>query len=185
MARVRRPEIFQKIKEIAVCKFLSEHNIHEDDSVSQLPPSIIKDFDKTIQLKSALIKHSERVVNTNPSDDGSVGVKRTRFASDQQRSTSAVPIRPTIPGAADLSKYTSIKNDRSVDVIRNSQAVESIEDNYSNDDFDQDQIEASVGVSGSLKKTEKAQPLGIGKKFLQLKAAETANKAKKRYSEEQ
>ena len=174
MAKVRRPEIFQKIKEIAVCKFLSEHNIHEDDSISQLPPSV-SNFDKTVQLKSALAKQAPSLNfdnrnqdQTNPSENASsAGIKRTRFAPDQQRSTSAVPIRQKIPGSNDLSNFTSIKNDRSVDVIRQSAAIESIEDNYSNDDFDEDQIEGSVGVSESIKKKGgKEQPLGLGKKFL-------------------
>jgi light-regulated signal transduction histidine kinase (bacteriophytochrome) len=42
MAQQKRPELLKKISEIAVCKFLSEHNMHEDES------SYLPNFDKTI-----------------------------------------------------------------------------------------------------------------------------------------
>jgi hypothetical protein len=51
MAKQRRPELLKKIKEIAVSKFLSEHNIHEDEAALE-----VTNFEKTMQLKSVLLK---------------------------------------------------------------------------------------------------------------------------------
>lgn len=54
MAKQRRPELLKKIKEIAVSKFLSEHNIHEDVAALE-----VTNFEKTMQLKSVLPKAQE------------------------------------------------------------------------------------------------------------------------------
>jgi hypothetical protein len=84
-----------------------------------------------------------------------------------------------LPGATgQLSKFSSVNKDRSVDALRTS-GVDSIDEDL-NRDFDE--LESSIGMSGSLKKKGKEQ-IGLGRKFLQMKAAETV-KAKKRYSEQ-
>jgi hypothetical protein len=89
-----------------------------------------------------------------------------------------VPLKSkNLPGSLPVNKYSSINKDRSVDALRNVGA-DSIDEDL-NRDFDE--LESSIGLSGSLKKQTK-EPMGLGRKFLQIKAAETV-KAKKRYTE--
>jgi hypothetical protein len=93
-----------------------------------------------------------------------------------------------------LMNYNSHKmiKDRSVDILRESGIAESIIDEDINRDLENlDDHQSSIGMSGSIsfapgKPTDSGsggKSLGLGKKFLQLKAAETV-KAKKRYSEQ-
>ena len=111
-------------------------------------------------------------------------VKRAGFNPVEKRSISALPLRPQdLPGnisrsrEAGQSKFTSVK-DRSIDALRNSGLDSAIDEDINRD---LDNLESSIGISGSLGPNNKGQ-FGINKNYLALKALET-QKTKKRYSE--